>query len=102
MEMDDDHTITTVEYHLSEPNKISCSFDKRYYDEIITRLRLQAIEKYQYGKSEQQSEKLQEEEKLHHGSYRSFMLVLLLLVLLVSNNTISEHLKRLRIFPKLY
>jgi two-component system catabolic regulation response regulator CreB/two-component system response regulator ChvI len=65
MEMDDDHTITTVEYHLSEPNKISCSFDKRYYDEIITRLRLQAIEKYQYGKSEQQSEKLQEEEKLY-------------------------------------
>src|ERR671931_509014 len=65
MEMDDDHTITTVEYHLSEPNKISCSFDKRYYDEIITRLRLQAIENYQYGKSEQQREKLQEEEKLY-------------------------------------
>jgi hypothetical protein len=51
MEYDDDlRTIITADYYPSnESKRVFCSFDVRYYDEIITRLRLQAIEKYQYN-----------------------------------------------------
>ena len=69
MEKDNDlSTIITADYPSSESKTIFCSFDVRYYDEIITRLRLQAIEKYQYG-TLQDKQKLQqkegEEEELH-------------------------------------
>ena len=69
MEKDNDlSTIITADYPSSESKTIFCSFDVRYYDEIITRLRLQAIEKYQYG-TLQHKQKLQqeegEEEELH-------------------------------------
>jgi hypothetical protein len=71
MDMDDDDlsisTMADYYYPSNEFKKISCSFDRIYYDEIITRLRLQAIEKYQYGTQQQQREKLQQEgeEELH-------------------------------------
>jgi CheY-like chemotaxis protein len=62
MEKDNDlSTIITADYPSSESKTIFCSFDVRYYDEIITRLRLQAIEKYQYG-TLQHKQKLQQEE----------------------------------------
>src|SRR5919198_724319 len=66
MDHDDLGTIITADHYPSnEAKKISCSLDGRYYDEIITRLRLQAIEKYQYGtpqqQQQQQREKLEEE-----------------------------------------
>jgi|SRR5215212_1329394 len=66
MENDDDlRTIITADYyHSNESKRMFCSFDVRYYDEIITRLRLQAIEKYQYNTPQQQQrEKLQREEE---------------------------------------
>jgi CheY-like chemotaxis protein len=61
---DDLGTIITADYSPSnEPKKIFCSSDGRYNDEIITRLRLQAIEKYQYDTPQQQlRDKLQQEE----------------------------------------
>jgi CheY-like chemotaxis protein len=67
---DDLSTIITADYPTSESKTIFCSVDGRYYDEIITRLRLQAIEKYQYyTPRHQQREKLRQqeegEEKLH-------------------------------------
>lgn len=60
-------TIITADYPSNEPSnesrKIFRSFDGRYYDEIIARMRLQAIDKYQYGTPRQhQREKLQQEE----------------------------------------
>jgi CheY-like chemotaxis protein len=62
MEKDNDlSTIVTADYPSSESKTMFCSFDVRYYDEIITRLRLQAIEKYQYG-TPQHQQKLQQEE----------------------------------------
>ena len=52
--------IITADYCYSEYNPIFCFFDVRYYDEIITRLHVQAIEKYQYDTLQHQ--KLQQEE----------------------------------------
>ncbi len=61
---DDLSTIITADYPTSESKTIFCSFDGRYYDEIITRLRLQAIEKYQYSTPQQQQrEKLRQQEE---------------------------------------
>lgn len=54
-------TIITTDYCYSESKPIFCFFDVRYYDEIITRLHLQAIEKYQYDTLQHQ-QKLQQEE----------------------------------------
>ena len=65
MDMDDDLSISTIAdyYPSNEFKKISYSFERRYYDEIITRLRLQAIEKYQYGTPANKNPiKLEEEE----------------------------------------
>lgn len=59
---DDLSTIITADYPSSESKTIFCSFDVRYYDEIITRLRLQAIEKYQYY-TQQHQQRLQQEEE---------------------------------------
>jgi two-component system alkaline phosphatase synthesis response regulator PhoP len=70
---DDLSTSSTVGYSYNESEKISCSFDGRYYDEIITRLRLQPIQEYEYSQpqqykqqQQQQQEKLQQEKKLHN------------------------------------
>ena len=53
-----------ADYPTSESKNIFCSFDVRYYDETITKLHLQAIEKYQYGTPQyQQREKLQQQEE---------------------------------------
>ena len=77
---DDDLSISTIAdyYPSNEFKKISCSFDRSYYDEIITRLRLQAIEKYQYGtQQQQQGEKLQQEgqEELHEQKSKKRILL---------------------------
>src|SRR5918911_1299455 len=77
---DDDLSISTIAdyYPSNEFKKISCSFDRSYYDEIITRLRLQAIEKYQYGtQQQQQREKLQQEgeEELHEQKSKKRILL---------------------------
>jgi hypothetical protein len=62
--MDDLSTNATADYSYNESKKISCSFDSRYYDEIITRLRLQSREQeYEYGIPQQQREKPQQEEE---------------------------------------
>jgi CheY-like chemotaxis protein len=53
--------IITADYCYSESKPIFYFFDVRYYDEIITRLHLQAIEKYQYDTLQHQ-QKLQQEE----------------------------------------
>jgi CheY-like chemotaxis protein len=63
--MDDLSTNATADYSYNESKKISCSFDSRYYDEIITRLRLQSREQeYEYGIPQQQREKPHQEEEL--------------------------------------
>jgi hypothetical protein len=55
MEKDNDlSTIITADYPSSESKTIFYSFDVRYYDEIITRLYLQGIEKYQYSTPQHQ------------------------------------------------
>jgi PleD family two-component response regulator len=62
--MDDLSTNATADYYCNESKKISCSFDSRYYDEIITRLRLQSREEeYEYCIPQQQTEKPQQEEE---------------------------------------
>jgi CheY-like chemotaxis protein len=61
---DDQSTIITADHPSSESQTVFCSFDVRYYDEIITRLRLQAIEKYQYdSQQQQQREKLRQQQE---------------------------------------
>jgi CheY-like chemotaxis protein len=69
-------------YPSNESKKIFCCFDVRYYDEIITRLRLQAIKKYQYDTPQhQQREKLQQkregkgEEELHEHTRKKRILL---------------------------
>src|SRR4051812_13137465 len=62
--MDDLSTNATADYYCNESKKISCCFDSRYYDEIITRLRLQSREEeYEYCIPQQQTEKPQQEEE---------------------------------------
>jgi PleD family two-component response regulator len=78
MEMDGLSTITTADCPSNESNKVYSSFDGRYYDEMITRLRLHAIEKYRYDVQEQAREKLQEqeeEEKLHDQNNKKRILL---------------------------
>ena len=71
-------TSTTADYSCNEANKVSCSFDGRYYDEIITRLHLQAIQEYEYEydmPQQQQREKLQQEKKLHSQKRKNKILL---------------------------
>ena len=77
MEKDNDlSTIVTADYPSSESKTMFCSFDVRYYDEIITRLRLQAIEKYQYDSQQQQQRKREEgEEELHDQTRKKKILL---------------------------
>ena len=77
-EKDDDlSTIITADYPSSESKTIFCSFDVRYYDEIITRLRLQAIDKSQYCTSQHQQRLQQEEgeEELHEQTRKKRILL---------------------------
>jgi hypothetical protein len=56
--MDDLSINATADYSYNESKKISCSFDSRYYDEIITRLRLQSREQEdEYGIPQQKKRK---------------------------------------------
>jgi CheY-like chemotaxis protein len=76
----DQSTIITADYPSSESQTVFCSFHVGYYDEIITRLRLQAIEKYQYDSPQQQQrEKLrqreEEEEQLHDQTRKKKILL---------------------------
>ena len=73
----DQSTIITADYPSSESQTV---FHVRYYDEIITRLRLQAIEKYQYdSQQQQQREKLRQreegEEELHDQTRKKKILL---------------------------
>ena len=75
---DDLSTIITADYPSSESKTIFCSFDVRYYDEIITGLRLQAIEKYQYYTPQHQQRLQQEEEgeeELHEQTRKKRILL---------------------------
>jgi CheY-like chemotaxis protein len=72
----DQSTIITADYPSSESQTVFCSFYVRYYDEIITRLRLQAIEKYQYDSQQQQQRKREEgEEELHDQTMKKKILL---------------------------
>lgn len=72
----DQSTIITADYPSSESQTVFCSFHVRYYDEIITRLRLQAIEKYQYDSQQQQQRKREEgEEELHDQTRKKKILL---------------------------
>ena len=73
----DQSTIITADYPSSESKTIFCSFDVRYYDEIITRLRLQAIDKSQYCTSQHQQRLQQEEgeEELHEQTRKKRILL---------------------------
>jgi len=76
----DQSTIITADYPSSESQTVFCSFHVRYYDGIITRLRLQAIEKYQYDSPQQQQrEKLRQreegEEQLHDQTRKKKILL---------------------------
>ena len=48
----------------------------RFYDQIITILRLQAIQEYDYGRQQQRGSKLQQEEKELHDQKRSKTILL--------------------------
>jgi CheY-like chemotaxis protein len=63
--MDDLCTKTKADYYFNESKAISCSFDAKYYDEIITKLHLQARAEYESTIHSPEQEKLQEE-KMHN------------------------------------
>jgi DNA-binding response OmpR family regulator len=52
------------------------SYDGRYYDQIITRLRLQAMQEYYYGMQQQRENILQQEEEELHDQKRSKTILL--------------------------
>jgi hypothetical protein len=52
---------------LDEFKKMSGSYDARYYDQLITRLNLQAIEENEYDMQLQEERAHQQEEKNPHG-----------------------------------
>ena len=58
-------TINTTPRYFNDSKKISGSFDVKHYDEIITKIRIQAMQNYQFSR-EQQNEKPQKEEELHN------------------------------------
>jgi hypothetical protein len=62
-EMDDLGTKTTADYYFNESETISGSFDTKYYDEIITKLYLQARREYESTIQYAEKEKLRQEEK---------------------------------------
>jgi PleD family two-component response regulator len=61
---------TSADYYFNESEKISVSFDTKHYDEIITKLHLQARRKYESTIHYAQKEKLQEE-KMHNQKSRA-------------------------------
>jgi hypothetical protein len=64
--MDDLGTKTTADYYFNESETISGSFDAKYYDEIITKLYLQARREYESTIQYAEKEKLRQEEKMHN------------------------------------
>ncbi|MFL6472755.1 MAG: response regulator, partial [Nitrososphaeraceae archaeon] len=68
--MDDLGTKTTADYYFNESETISGSFDAKYYDEIITKLYLQARREYESTIQYPEKEKLQQEEKMHNQKSR--------------------------------
>jgi PleD family two-component response regulator len=58
-------TSATADCSYNESKKISGSFYAKYYDEIITKLHLQARQEYEHDILQQQEEKLQEEQEIH-------------------------------------
>jgi hypothetical protein len=51
---------TSADYYFNESEKISCSFDAKCYDEIITKLHLQARAEYESTIHSLEQDKLQE------------------------------------------
>ena len=65
--MDDLNTKTKADYYPNKSEKISRSVEpKLYYDEIITKLRLQARREYLCTMQHSQKQKIEEEEGLHN------------------------------------
>jgi CheY-like chemotaxis protein len=58
-------TSTTADCSYNESKKISGSFYTKYYDEIITKLHLQAKREYEGNIQYPEKEKLQEEQEIH-------------------------------------
>jgi CheY-like chemotaxis protein len=58
-------TSATADCSYNESKNISGSFYTKYYDEIITKLHLQARQEYEHDILQQQEEKLQEEQEIH-------------------------------------
>ncbi|MFL6454523.1 MAG: hypothetical protein ACJ71L_11060 [Nitrososphaeraceae archaeon] len=54
----------------NESKRISCLVDTKYYDEIITKLYLQARREYESTIQYPEKEKLQQEEKMHNQKSR--------------------------------
>jgi two-component system catabolic regulation response regulator CreB/two-component system response regulator ChvI len=72
--MNDLSTKTSVGYY-NKFKRILGSFNTKYYDEIITKLHLQAIQQYKYSKPQKQNEKLQQEKKLHSQKRKNKILL---------------------------
>ena len=65
--MNDLNTKTKADYYSNKSEKISSSLEpKSYYDEIITKLRLQSGKEYQSTMQHSQKQKIEEEEGLHN------------------------------------
>jgi CheY-like chemotaxis protein len=68
--MDDLSNKTTADYYSNKSEKISSSLEPKSYDEIITKLHLQAREEYQSTMQYSQKQKIEEEEGLHNQTRR--------------------------------
>ena len=76
--MDDLNTKTKADYYPNKSEKISRSVEpKLYYDEIITKLRLQARREYLCTMQHSQKQKIEEEEGLHNQARRRRKRILL-------------------------
>lgn len=76
--MDDLNTKTKADYYCNKSEKISSSLEpESYYDEIITKLRLQARKEYQSTMQHSQKQKIEEEEGLHNQTRRRTKRILL-------------------------
>jgi CheY-like chemotaxis protein len=76
--MDDLNTKTKADYYSNKSKKLSSSLEpKSYYDEIITKLRLQVRKEYQSTMQHSQKQKLEEEERLRNQTRRRRKRILL-------------------------
>jgi PleD family two-component response regulator len=69
-------TSTKADYYFNESKAISGSFDAKYYDEIISKLHLQAKREYEGNIQYPEKEKLQEQ-KMHNQKSRRRKRILL-------------------------